>query len=747
MVLDENGYVRITDFGIAKSFSNNNAKETSGTPGYMAPEVMKGQNHTFTVDFFALGIMGYEFMLGRRPYNGRSRREIKEQMLSRNAQISLRDIPNGWSEDAADFFNKLMQRKPENRLGNKGIWELKQHRWLKYFPWEQLINKELEAPFIPDKKDNFDKKYCEANDTINIETILRYEKYKSDSEYYNCFINFTFYRIITENVEEKMEPNEIMSNTVKNTSRCNLKNGESKENDQDDIVNMMGSNEGIDTNNSNILMNQFKKEDIKIKNQNRNLPNYKFNQDKFPNVSSKNTIKSISFTMRLSENQKETTKKILNNRINNLKKDVMASKQPLLLKNDNSLDDSISSNNIFKNNRKKLTRSKTPIFNEQKRFVLERNSKNYSENRRSQYKSKKRNLSNNNRAINNKLIMSHYQYNNYKENIRNLFSQRAKQKMIICTPGYYSKNSFQMNNNSCKSTNLQVKRNSNSDFSKSPIMSKSPKITTSTSTSLQGYKKKNKSVSPMDKNQYFLRHNYTVKNIHRNYINERNTNSRVNLNRLYNQNFSYVKRMKELHSLNFNNNRMLNNLSNNITNINSKNKKQTNEIISSYSISSSSILKQIRNTNYNKYKNNVNKNNVEYLYKNMNLKNNQKMKQNSKISLELELNEDCQAYNKSNKINNKKDNNSKHRKMNTNVSIKNNIINKSNSTINISSMKVPMNGNININVVIKGNNNTTNLINKIEVKKKNVCSDLKNRTTNKKMKRSNSSGYFSLKYN
>ncbi len=59
------GYVRITDFGVAKQFSTNNSSETSGTPGYMAPEVMCAQNHTYAVDHFALGVMGYEFMIGR----------------------------------------------------------------------------------------------------------------------------------------------------------------------------------------------------------------------------------------------------------------------------------------------------------------------------------------------------------------------------------------------------------------------------------------------------------------------------------------------------------------------------------------------------------------------------------------------------------------------------------------------------------------------------------------------------------
>lgn len=65
MVIDDVGYVRITDFGIAKLFSRDNSSETSGTPGYMAPEVMCAQNHTIAVDYFALGVFGYEFMNGR----------------------------------------------------------------------------------------------------------------------------------------------------------------------------------------------------------------------------------------------------------------------------------------------------------------------------------------------------------------------------------------------------------------------------------------------------------------------------------------------------------------------------------------------------------------------------------------------------------------------------------------------------------------------------------------------------------
>ena len=107
LVLDETGYLRITDFGVAKSFSRENSTETSGTPGYMAPEVMCSQNHSYAVDLFAVGVISYEFMNGVRPYYAKSRREIKDLILSKQVQIKKGEIPDGWSSEAADFINKV----------------------------------------------------------------------------------------------------------------------------------------------------------------------------------------------------------------------------------------------------------------------------------------------------------------------------------------------------------------------------------------------------------------------------------------------------------------------------------------------------------------------------------------------------------------------------------------------------------------------------------------------------------------
>ena len=781
--------MRITDFGIAKYHRINNAKETSGTPGYMAPEVMKAKNHSYTVDFFALGIIGYEFMLGRRPYNGPSRREIKEQMLSKNVEITLNEIPNGWSEDAADFFNRLLQRKPEFRLGYKGIWELKQHRWMKYFPWDKLINKELEAPFIPEKKDNFDKKYCEAVESIDIETKIRYEKYKSDFEYDNLFKNFTYYGIITEsdqnNNENNNKENKERSLLSHSTSmKCfdvlrdiNI-NKENKDNNTQTNNNIYSNEDSSNINNidninsinSKYIFINLEKDDFQFSNKNNDSNiinyqdrkhNYRYQRDKITNiVNIKKPIKNYSITMKLAENE-NTIKNKNKNSISRTNNDDLLKQSTIKSHYNNYTPDDLSKNiservNIISIKQNKNCRSKTPVYKTKRNIYLDINRKKPIDINESHNRSiGNPNLDSSNRS----LVMNQYQYLNYKENIRNLFSKKAKQKMNICSPGYYSKHSLQISCNSNKYNKLLQKRNT--DFSKSVIgsinsISKSPKITTSTSNSNNnnnnnGYKKRCRSISTFKKSKSSLKQSISAKSYYNNFIRSKSNNSRLNLSNLYKQNYSYVKRIKEMNSINYNNNlkKIMSNI-NNINKIKSKNKKRNEEIISSYNISSSNILKQIRNTNYNKNRINLNnKNNQQILYKKSNLNSNQISKRNNfqnKIRVELELNADSQTFNKQNRIMNNKNESTFKNKAYPKYSIKNNIINKNSSTINIGSMKMAMNGNININVVIKGNNNTTNLINKFEVKKKSTDINIKNRNNKKVFERSHSIGFFKLNY-
>lgn len=109
LVFDENGYLKLTDFGIAREWIPNtdNSNETSGTPGYMAPEVMCKNNHGIAADYFAVGVIAWECMFGRRPYQGKSRKEIRDAILAKQAHIKKNEVPDGWDIEAADFINKV----------------------------------------------------------------------------------------------------------------------------------------------------------------------------------------------------------------------------------------------------------------------------------------------------------------------------------------------------------------------------------------------------------------------------------------------------------------------------------------------------------------------------------------------------------------------------------------------------------------------------------------------------------------
>ena len=202
LVLDEKGYLRITDFGIAKVYKRDNANETSGTPGYMSPEVLLGKNHGCVVDYFALGVITYEFMLGKRPYNGK-RREIKEKIILKQEKVKKEEIPCGWSIEAADFVNRLLQRKAGNRLGLRGALEVREHSWLKYYHWKDLYDKRIKAPFQPGNGDNFDANYCNVDNKVGADTKARYDVIGKDLHYKDAFRHFTFYGVYAKELCKK----------------------------------------------------------------------------------------------------------------------------------------------------------------------------------------------------------------------------------------------------------------------------------------------------------------------------------------------------------------------------------------------------------------------------------------------------------------------------------------------------------------------------------------------------------------
>ncbi|CDW91424.1 protein kinase domain containing protein [Stylonychia lemnae] len=176
LVFNENGYLRLTDFGIARQvpflqtqntttdFQDNSAPkygiiDTSGTPGYMSPEALCQLPQSYTTDYFAMGVIIHEMILRKRPYNGKSKQQIRESMITKQVQIKDYEVPVDWSSEAADFCNLLLKRRPQDRLGfSFGIQDLKDHAWFKGFDWKALSAQKLKAPWVPPKGDNFRKR-------------------------------------------------------------------------------------------------------------------------------------------------------------------------------------------------------------------------------------------------------------------------------------------------------------------------------------------------------------------------------------------------------------------------------------------------------------------------------------------------------------------------------------------------------------------------------------------------------------
>ena len=251
LVFDQNGYLRITDFGIAKHYVVNNKKDTSGTIGYLAPEVLCNVNHNYSIDYYAVGIITYELMYGHRPYIGKNKHEVKQLILTKQAKIEIEDLPEDFSHEIADFINRLIQRKPVHRLGKNDINEVVNHPWFNDFDWDNCSKKQLNAPYVPKSGDNFDKNYCLQSNKIGTETMERYEKIMAKEEIHLVFKEFNCNIIPKElkgyskkkRYENKYSSNNNISSNMSTTSIS--RNNRNEQNNLIGLNNMKGISKNI----------------------------------------------------------------------------------------------------------------------------------------------------------------------------------------------------------------------------------------------------------------------------------------------------------------------------------------------------------------------------------------------------------------------------------------------------------------------------------------------------------------------
>ena len=131
-----------------------------------------------------------------------------------------------------DFFNLLMKRKQEQRLGFKrGIIELKEHAWFKGFDWVGLENKTLPSPFTPGQSGNFDKSYCEGTELLGEDTLCRYEDYMDREGFEHEFANYSYIDenevnkyLLPQSRNEQSHNNNAATSNNDNTTNTNSSN-------------------------------------------------------------------------------------------------------------------------------------------------------------------------------------------------------------------------------------------------------------------------------------------------------------------------------------------------------------------------------------------------------------------------------------------------------------------------------------------------------------------------------------------
>ena len=157
ILLDSKGHVKLTDFGLSKILEDEDDKAFTlcGTPQYLAPEVLLKKGYDKMVDWWSLGCVMYEMLMGRLPF------AIKRGTINLKIYEKKIDFPRKISNEARDLIEKFLVINPTERLGYgpNGTDDIKNHPFFNGVDWDLAIQKKYKPPFIPKLKNDVDLRY------------------------------------------------------------------------------------------------------------------------------------------------------------------------------------------------------------------------------------------------------------------------------------------------------------------------------------------------------------------------------------------------------------------------------------------------------------------------------------------------------------------------------------------------------------------------------------------------------------
>ncbi|XP_070576508.1 RAC-gamma serine/threonine-protein kinase-like isoform X2 [Ptychodera flava] len=165
LLLDKDGHIKITDFGLCKEEISYGAttKTFCGTPEYLAPEVLEDNDYGRAVDWWGTGVVMYEMMCGRLPFYNRDHEVLFEKILTEDIRF-----PKNLSDSAKNFLSGLLIKDPKLRLGGgpEDATEIMEHKFFESIHWDDLYNKRIPPPFKPEVTSETDTRFFDSEFTV-----------------------------------------------------------------------------------------------------------------------------------------------------------------------------------------------------------------------------------------------------------------------------------------------------------------------------------------------------------------------------------------------------------------------------------------------------------------------------------------------------------------------------------------------------------------------------------------------------
>ncbi|CAH2106235.1 unnamed protein product [Euphydryas editha] len=163
LLLDTEGYVKIADFGLCKEGMGwgDRTGTFCGTPEFLAPEVLTETSYTRAVDWWGLGVLIFEMLVGESPFPGEDEGEVFDSIVNDEVRY-----PRTLSLESIALMRRLLRKNPERRLGSseRDAEDVKKQAFFRNVDWEQLLLRKVKPPFVPtinnlEDVSNFDSEF------------------------------------------------------------------------------------------------------------------------------------------------------------------------------------------------------------------------------------------------------------------------------------------------------------------------------------------------------------------------------------------------------------------------------------------------------------------------------------------------------------------------------------------------------------------------------------------------------------